>query len=130
MLSPAPWGSSASTAGGHPTLHWSAIYAKPVRTTESRIIRPCRRCAAKHGITTPVSILRRVDQPTCRRHGTWLIDFPNAAPFSAAEAREVAGLKTSRDAAARKLLNLDKLRERPPAGLVNLGIPIVSGHRG
>ena len=43
---------------------------------------------------------------------------------------EVAGLKTSRDAAARKLVNLDKLRERPPAGPVNLGIPIVSGHGG
>jgi hypothetical protein len=40
---------------------------------------------------------------------------------------EVAGLKTSRDAAARKLVSLDKVRERQPGGLVNLGIPVISG---
>ncbi|WET79003.1 hypothetical protein P3102_34040 [Amycolatopsis sp. QT-25] len=39
---------------------------------------------------------------------------------------EVAGLKTSRDAAARRLVNLEKLRERPPVGPVDLGSPAIS----
>jgi hypothetical protein len=41
---------------------------------------------------------------------------------------EVGGLKASRHAAARKLVSLDKLRERPSAGPVHLGIPVVSDH--
>lgn len=51
-----------------PTLHWSAIYNKPARTADFRIVRPCPRCAAKHGITAPVSVLCPVDEPACTRH--------------------------------------------------------------
>jgi hypothetical protein len=36
---------------------------------------------------------------------------------------EVASLH----AAARKLVSLDRMRDRQPAGLVNLGIPIITG---
>lgn len=39
---------------------------------------------------------------------------------------EVAGLKTSLDAAARKLVSVDRMRERQPAGPVDLGIPVMS----
>jgi hypothetical protein len=68
-----------------PTLHWSAIYAKPVRTAETRVVRPCPRCAAKRGITTIVSVLCHIDRPTCPRHHTWLIDYPATMPFSTAQ---------------------------------------------
>lgn len=65
-----------------PTLHWSAIYNKPVRTADFRVVRPCPRCAAKHGITAAVSVLCPLDEPACTRHGIWLADFPAAPPFS------------------------------------------------
>jgi TniQ protein len=67
-----------------PTLHWSALYAKPVRTADTRVIRPCPRCTAKRGITATVSVLCHIDQPSCPRHGTWLIDYPATMPFTTA----------------------------------------------
>lgn len=68
-----------------PTVNWSAIYAKPVRTANTRVVRPCPLCAAKRGITGPVNVLCHIDRPTCPRHGTWLIDYPAAMPFATAE---------------------------------------------
>jgi hypothetical protein len=38
---------------------------------------------------------------------------------------EVAGLRTSLNEAARKLVSLDRAHERQPAGTVNLGLPII-----
>jgi hypothetical protein len=38
---------------------------------------------------------------------------------------EVAGLDASLQAAARKLVSLDRMRDRQPAGPVNLGIPVI-----
>jgi hypothetical protein len=39
---------------------------------------------------------------------------------------EVAGLQTSLRAASAKLVTLDRMRDRPPAGAVNLGMPIIT----
>jgi hypothetical protein len=39
---------------------------------------------------------------------------------------EVQGLETSLNEAARKLVSLDRARDREPAGPVNLGIPIIT----
>lgn len=73
-----------------PTLHWSAIYTKPARIADTRVVQSCPRCAAKHGITTTVFVLRQIDEPTCARHGTWLLDYPAAAPFSTAQHADLA----------------------------------------
>jgi hypothetical protein len=40
---------------------------------------------------------------------------------------EVAGLNASLHAAAQKLAGLDRMRDRQPAGPVNLGIPVITG---
>ncbi len=42
---------------------------------------------------------------------------------------EVAGLEASLNEASRKLVNLDRARDRQPAGPVNLGIPIITEPR-
>ena len=39
---------------------------------------------------------------------------------------EVAGLNASVNAAARKLVSLDRMRQRQPSGPINLGIPIIT----
>jgi hypothetical protein len=39
---------------------------------------------------------------------------------------EVTGLTASLEAAARKLASLDRMRERQPAGPVDLGIPVLT----
>jgi hypothetical protein len=39
---------------------------------------------------------------------------------------EVAGLNGSLQAAATKLVSLDRMRDRQPVGPVNLGIPIIT----
>lgn len=73
-----------------PTLHWSAIYNKTVRTADIRVVRPCPRCAAKRGITATISVLCRIDRPACPRHGTWLIDYPAALPFDTTQHQDLA----------------------------------------
>ncbi|MGW3473411.1 hypothetical protein ACWDKQ_34285 [Saccharopolyspora sp. NPDC000995] len=39
---------------------------------------------------------------------------------------EVQGLQVSLDAAARKLVSLDRMRDRQPTGPVNLGMPVIT----
>jgi TniQ len=68
-----------------PTLHWSAIYDKPVRTATARVVPACPRCAAKRGITAPIRVIREIDRPACPQHGIWLIDNPVITPFNTAE---------------------------------------------
>jgi hypothetical protein len=41
---------------------------------------------------------------------------------------EIQGLQVSLDAATRKLVSLDRLRDRQPAGPVNLGVPVIGDH--
>ncbi|MCI2422699.1 hypothetical protein MOQ72_35265 [Saccharopolyspora sp. K220] len=39
---------------------------------------------------------------------------------------EIEGLNVSLEAASRKLVSLDRMRDRQPTGPVNLGIPIIT----
>lgn len=42
---------------------------------------------------------------------------------------EIEGLNVSLEAASRKLVSLDRMRDRQPAGPVNLGIPVITDPR-